>query len=240
MEDHQSGPSLGEAGPIKPLKVIVFDCDGVLFDSKDANIRFYSHILEQIGHSPVRPDQHEYIHMHTVSESLRYLLPEDDLFHAAASYCQGIDFRAFNVYLRRQPGLVEVLELAKGSYHTALATNRTVSTHDVLAHFDLAKYFDLVVSASDVSFPKPHPESMQRILKAFGATAEEILYVGDSPVDEALAEATGVYFVAYKNPSLKAHMHVEHFSELVPVLGGDRSRLLSPRENVQLLESSFL
>jgi phosphoglycolate phosphatase len=205
--------------------VIAFDCDGVLFDSKEANIRFYSHIMDQIGHAPVRPDQQEYIHMHPVRESLRFLLGDDEQgYEQAWSYCQGIDFRAFNAYLRCEPGLRETLELAKSGYHTALATNRTVSTHEVLSHFGLDKYFDLVVSASDVRFPKPHPESMERILGAFNVSPDEILYVGDSAVDETLAASTGVYFAAYKNPGLKAHIHIGHFRELYSVLECETAR----------------
>jgi HAD superfamily hydrolase (TIGR01509 family) len=228
--DHRDHPDCPDdptgMKPFKPLKVIVFDCDGVLFDSKEANIRFYTHVLKQVGRPPVRADQHEYIHMYPVSHSLRYLLEDDDHYHAAMSYCQGMDFKEFHAYLRCEPGLVEVLELSKSFYHTAMATNRTISTRDVLAHFDLEKYFDLVVSASDVEFPKPHPEAMLKIMGAFGAKAEEVLYVGDSSVDEGLAMATGVYFAAYKNTKLRAHMHVSHFNELLPVLNGDPSARL--------------
>jgi len=209
----------------QPLKVIAFDCDGVLFDSKEANARFYSHIMDTTGYPPVRPEQQDYIHMHPVRESLRYLLGDDEeSFQKAWKYCQGIDFRAFNQHLRCEPGLHEILALAKAGYHTALATNRTVSTREVLSHFNLEKYFDLVVSASDVSFPKPHPESMERILDTFKVKPWEVLYVGDSSVDEALAGATGVYFAAYKNPHLEAHLHIKHFQELYSVLKCEQSK----------------
>jgi phosphoglycolate phosphatase len=202
-----------------PLKVVAFDCDGVLFDSKEANIRFYSHIMDFIGRPGVRPDQQEYIHMHPVRESLHYLLGQDqEAFDKAWAYCQGIDFRAFNACLRCEPGLRKTLELAKSAFSTALATNRTVSTREVLSHFHLDKYFDLVVSASDVRFPKPHPDIMKRILDTFNASPNEILYVGDSSVDEELAAVTGVYFAAYKNDKLRAHIHVNHFHELYSIL----------------------
>jgi phosphoglycolate phosphatase len=201
------------------LKVVAFDCDGVLFDSKDANIRFYSHIMSYIGYPQVRLDQQEYIHMHPVRESLRFLLADDaEAFEKAWKYCQSIDFRAFNAYLRCEPGLHEILSLASSAYSVALATNRTVSTRDVLTYFNLDGYFDLVVSASDVQFPKPHPETMERISDVFGVTAEQILYVGDSTVDEELAASTGVYFAAYKNLKLKAHFHISHFNELHSLL----------------------
>lgn len=208
----------------KPLQVIAFDCDGVLFDSKEANARYYSHILHVIGHSPVRPDQQEFIHMHPVRESLRYLLPDEETYERAWTYCRQIDFRPFNAYLHCEPGLFEMLELAKSSYRVAMATNRTVSTHEVLAHFHIDKYFDLVVSAMDVQHPKPHPESMERIIDAFKVSPQQILYVGDSAVDEALAMATGVYFAAYKNPRLKAHLHLNHFEELCSILKADKAR----------------
>ncbi|MCE5242064.1 MAG: HAD family hydrolase [Syntrophobacteraceae bacterium] len=202
----------------RSLRLVAFDCDGVIFDSKDANVEFYTHILEQVGSGPVRPDQYEFIHMHPVSESLRYLLGEGAHLKSALEYSQTIDFRDFNAHLRREPGVLEILKLSKAAYKTALATNRTVSTRDVLVYHGLESYFDLIVSASDVSFPKPHPEIMLRILAAFGIPAEEVIYIGDSAVDEAMAEASGVFFVAYKNPELRADLHVEHFDQLYPLL----------------------
>lgn len=200
--------------PLDDLKVIAFDCDGVLFDSREANIGFYNYILAQQGFPPVRPEQHDYIHMHPVRDSLRYLLGEGPIFEAAFDFAQQMDYRLFNACLRLEPGLLDLLQVVHRRYCTALATNRTVSTHQVLEHFHIQHYFDLVVSASDVAFPKPHPEIMERIMEAFQAKPRQILFVGDSPVDEALAEATGVIFVAYKNPKLNAHAHVSHFQEL--------------------------
>jgi len=134
--DHQSDGS-------GPFEVIAFDCDGVLFDSKEANVRFYSCILEHIGRPPIQPEQQEYIHMHPVRESLRYLVGEGKGFEEAWNYVQSIDFEQFNACLRPEPGLVKLLEQAQTYYHTALATNRTVSTRQVLAHFHIEKYFDL-------------------------------------------------------------------------------------------------
>jgi HAD superfamily hydrolase (TIGR01549 family) len=203
---------------VQPLKVIAFDCDGVLFDSKEANVRFYSHILEVIGLPPVRPDQQESIHMLPVRDSLAYLIGNGTDFERAWKYTQGIDFHEFNSHLQCEPGLVEILELAGSLYRTALVTNRTVSTRDVLALYDLEKYFDFIVSASDVQFPKPHPELMERVFTVFDASPEEVLYIGDSRVDEGLALATGIYFVAYKNPELRAHLHIQHFDELHAIL----------------------
>ncbi|HEX9949261.1 MAG TPA: HAD hydrolase-like protein, partial [Thermodesulfobacteriota bacterium] len=42
------------------IKVIIFDCDGVLFDSKEANIAFYNQILSQFNLPPLTIAEVEY------------------------------------------------------------------------------------------------------------------------------------------------------------------------------------
>lgn len=207
-----------------PFEVIAFDCDGVLFDSKEANVRFYSHIMAHIGNPPVRPEAHGFIHMHPVRESLHFLVGDGPAFDAAWEYAQGIDFEEFNACLHPEPGLVDLLKQTQTYYHTALATNRTVSTRQVLAYFHIEEYFDMVVSAADVAFPKPHPEIMETIMKNFQVSPKQVLFVGDSQVDEGLARATGVFFVAYKNAALQADLHISHFRELQPVLFANNNK----------------
>ncbi len=200
--------------PVNSLKVVAFDCDGVLFDSKEANILFYNVILDMLGRPPVREDQVEYLHMHSARESLLYLLGAGALYEMAMDHCMKMDFSRFHSRLQCEPGLVAFLESIKPSYGIAMATNRTVSTRDVLEHFLLDHFFDVVVTAADVPRPKPHPDIMERILETFGVSPAEVLYIGDSLVDEEVAAATNVYFAAYKNPKLNAHLHVGHFREL--------------------------
>ncbi|SMC23138.1 haloacid dehalogenase superfamily, subfamily IA, variant 3 with third motif having DD or ED/haloacid dehalogenase superfamily, subfamily IA, variant 1 with third motif having Dx(3-4)D or Dx(3-4)E [Desulfacinum hydrothermale DSM 13146] len=204
-------------------KVVVFDCDGVLFDSREANVRFYNHILARLGRPEVRPDQEDYIHMHSARESLAYLLGSGPLLDEAWRHCQSIDFRIFNRYLRKEPGLEEFLAFLRPHCRIALATNRTVSTPQILESFGLRAYFDLVVTAADVNHPKPHPESMEKILRSFQSPARHVLFIGDSQVDAMLAQNSGVIFVAYKNPELQAHVHADSFRDLqywlAPALG---------------------
>jgi len=215
QKDTNNGARDSFIAGVRNLKVIALDCDGVLFDSREANTHFYTHIMGVIGRPPIRADQQEYVHMHPVRESLIYLTGgEGRDFDRAFEYFKTIDFGPFNNYLRREPGLVSFLKLAHKHFQTALATNRTVSTLELLKQFKLREYFDLVLSASDVRNPKPHPEIMERIFDEFKVLPGHVLYIGDSSVDETLALATGVHFVSYKNPSLKAGLHINHFQEL--------------------------
>ena len=69
----------------------------------------------------------------------------------------------------------------------------------LMERFKLGPYFDMVMTALDVEHPKPHPESVKRILAGLAVPPEETLYVGDSEVDMKTALAAGVRFVSYKN-----------------------------------------
>jgi len=43
----------------------IFDCDGVLFDSKEANRHYYNFIATELGREELSPEELEYVHMHT-------------------------------------------------------------------------------------------------------------------------------------------------------------------------------
>jgi HAD superfamily hydrolase (TIGR01509 family) len=218
--ERMAGPDSEGGGPIDKasLKAVVFDCDGVIFDSREANVRYYDHILKTMGLPPVRRDQVEFVHMHASDESLRELVGEGPALEEALRLCRTLDYSPFKDGLECEPGLAPLLEGLRPSYRIGMATNRGASTHSLLEHFNIHMHFDLVVTTVDVQHPKPHPESMERIMEAFGTAPEEILYIGDTKVDEDLALATGVYFTAYKNPDLKAHLHIGHFDELSRIL----------------------
>jgi phosphoglycolate phosphatase-like HAD superfamily hydrolase len=61
-----------------------------------------------------------------------------------------------------------------------------------LEQLEIAEYFDLVVSGSDVVRHKPHPEGIQRILSDFGVSPGQTLMVGDSVSDIVASRAAGV------------------------------------------------
>ncbi len=207
------------------VELVVFDCDGVLFDSKDANIRFYNFILEKYGFPPVEPGQSAFIHMHSARESLEFLMGSNaQLVAEAWDYCQQLDFSRFNRYLKPEPGIVQLLARLQPHYRVALATNRTVSATDVLRHFRLDDYFHLVVTAADVPRPKPHPDIMEKILDHFRVAPRKVLFVGDSSLDQQMAKATGTLFAAYRNPRLKGDLQLEHFARL--------QRLLVPEDGL--------
>jgi phosphoglycolate phosphatase len=201
------------------LKVIAFDCDGVMFDSREANRAFYDHMLEQADLPAMTPEQVDYAHMHTVDEALTYLIHDAAVRERIQTYRRQIGYQPFLKYMQMEPGLVPLLAKLRPRYKTAVATNRTDTMARVLADNGIDHLFDLVVCALDVTFPKPHPEALHKVAEHFAAAPHEVLYIGDSTVDEMAARAAGVPFVAYANPALTADHHIRRLEEIAGLLG---------------------
>lgn len=187
--------------PRGEVDCVIYDCDGVLFDSLDANQRLYNRIVTSVGRHPLEEEELWYCHTHTVYEAIKYLCKNDgDLEKKALDVLKTVDLRDFIDYLKIEPNLVETLEaLQERNIRRAISTNRTTTMKHIIERFDLGRYFEMVVTALDVKHPKPHPESVEKILQAFNLQREKTLYVGDSEVDKETALSSGVRFIAYKN-----------------------------------------
>ncbi|MBA4393107.1 MAG: beta-phosphoglucomutase [Desulfobacca sp.] len=196
------------------LQVIIFDCDGVLFDSRRSNQFFYNHLLSHFGRASLSEENLTYVHMHTVTESVDYLFEDESTRAMANTYRQTLDYTPFIQKMDMEPGLIDFLIFIRPWVKTAICTNRTTTIDHVLKMFALNDHFDLVVSALDVKRPKPDPESIYRILTFFDVKPENCLYIGDSEVDALTAGSAGVPLVAFKNANLSADLHVRGFLEL--------------------------
>jgi len=204
----------------KDIKVVAFDCDGVLFDTEEANTAYYNHLLEHFGRPKMTPEQFTYVHMHTAESSIAFLFPEDDILAAARAYAREITYFPFLKYMDMESDLVPLLDKIRSSVKTAIATNRSDTMLPLLETFDLNTYFDLVVRSIDVERPKPYPDMLHKVLDFFGIEPNQLVYVGDSLLDEQAASAAEVPFIAYRNPSLNAALHISRLQTLEAVANG--------------------
>ena len=205
---------------MKDIVAVIFDCDGVMFDSYEANTVYYNRILAHFGLPSMTPDQLSYVHMHTVDESIRFLFMKDALIQAAQRYRRQTGYLPFIRYMTMEPYLREFLQHIRPRYGTAIATNRTDTMEQVLVEHDLDGWFDVVVTALDVPLPKPHPHQLNAVLHRFGIDPPQAVFIGDSSLDEEAAKAAGIPFIAYKSPKLTAFTHIRDFRCLERILIG--------------------
>jgi len=204
-------------------RAVIFDCDGVLFESRRANLAYYNDVLEYFGASTVSGDDREkslLCHTAASPEVFAALLGEAHV-EAALAYAATLGYQRFIPFLDPEPGIREVLETLARHLPLAVATNRGGSLTEILDHFGLAGYFTTLVTSRDVPRPKPYPDMLLEAANRLDLPAEELLFVGDSKLDRDAAAAAGMPFVAYGPtlgegvPSILSHQELLALTGLV-------------------------
>ncbi len=180
------------------LAGVIFDCDGVMIDSREANRTFYNRVLEHYGLAPMTAEQEQYCHMATSAQALAHILPEE--LHERIPFIgrDVVNYRKQIMPLVKIfPGFLDfAIFLHNHCIRMAVLTNRTANgIRGVLDFFALPPYFDPVMSASE-GCCKPAPGGAMAILSQWAAAPDQVLLIGDSEVDRGCAKACGIPFAA--------------------------------------------
>lgn len=202
----------------------IFDCDGVLLDSKEANIAYYNDILKQLGRDPMSENEIQYVHTHTAEQSVAYLCRHNDkLYKKAISVMKYLNYSDYLNLLHLEPGVVETIQNIRPPLLTAIFTNRSTTMPKLREMFGFDNMFDSILCALDVVRPKPDPEGILKVIDLMGVNKKRAVYIGDSVLDEEAAMNADISFIAYKNRSLNAMFHVKHFKEITSILLPERA-----------------
>jgi HAD superfamily hydrolase (TIGR01509 family) len=206
---------------------VIYDCDGVLFDSLEANTKLYNDLCALVGRGPLREDEMRYVHTHTVYEALHFIFgKENDLEKKALEILKQkqVDLKNYVGYLKMEPHLFQTLErLKEKGILRVINTNRTTSMKYIMERYNLWPFFDMVVTALDVKNPKPHPESIEKIVQAFNLNKEQTVFVGDSEVDQQTARSSGVRFIAYKNKEIANDAYIDDHLALLNIISNEKN-----------------
>lgn len=97
------------------------------------------------------------------------------------------------------PAVLETLsKLEAQGIQLGLCTNKPRPlTEKILAETGLGNFFKVICAGLDLPAGKPHPDNLHACLTGLGSSPEETLVVGDSRVDQAMAETCGTGFVFF-------------------------------------------
>lgn len=200
--------------------MVIYDCDGVIFDSQEAVLAYYDYVCETFNISKIdRTDANavSMAMMKTNEEILNLLTKDQTLVAEMLEFAKNMNFKKFLDHMILEPDMVNTLEALteKGIVNT-IFTNRGHSLHYLLEHFELACYFSYRVTSFDVEKPKPSAEGLYKILSHFNLSKEDVLYIGDSNNDYFAAVEANVDFIAYKNklgdsPIIHNHMEILNY-----------------------------
>lgn len=206
------------------IKLVIFDCDGVLVDSEIISAEVLVEYFSSLG-IPIEYDyvQNNYLGRHfsyvieDVSSSYNIQLPDD----VETIYREKLQ-RAFNNELQPVEGITDVLSHLSVDYCLA-SSSSPQRIHNSLQNTSLIKWFEgRIFSADQVENGKPAPDLFLRAAEVMAYNPDNCLVIEDSK--------SGI------QAALSAGMEVIHFiggSHLKP----DKAQILSSQNmNVPVID----
>jgi phosphoglycolate phosphatase-like HAD superfamily hydrolase len=132
------------------IELVVFDADGVLFDSFHSNIAYYNAIFEQVGEPPLDDEEEiDSISMATAHLFNRRARGNAALIERMNQVSAELEFAPFFELLKPPFDLRPFMIELKKRYKLGLATNRSATVPALVRHLRLADTFDAIASARD-------------------------------------------------------------------------------------------
>src|SRR5665811_1033483 len=159
-------------------KVVIYDCDGVILDSVESNYVFYNRVMEFLGRAEIDRndgDARRVLHTYSFNDVMEYFFTGDVQREDAFRFAKTIHYRDLMPFMRMEDGFVNALDQLRGHTSLAICTNRATSMDMIIEDFGLTGYFEFVMTASQVTHPKPHPEPLLKVLAYFEVKPEEAL-----------------------------------------------------------------
>ena len=188
------------------ISAVIFDMDGVLFDSEPYHDQTTTSILESYGakgaYEAIRPyvgrsPEDMWAAMKTkydISASVEDLVELQWKKNIAGLKDSGLE---------RSEGLSELLEFChnKGIRVAVASSSRQDFMEAVFDHLDLWKYVEVFASGSEVENGKPMPDIFLLAATRLDIDPERCLVVEDSTAGVQAGRMAGMYTIGYDNPT---------------------------------------
>jgi len=174
--------------------LVLFDMDGTLISSGEGILSSYMLTLEHFGVYDKTPEDLRFMLGPPIRDSFRTLgcfeeSQIEDVVTKCREYFAENGMKGFYLF----DGVVDMLEALKSKdIKMAVATSaRTTSAKECLGHFDIAKYFEIIVGANQDGSRSEKPEIIAYILKSLSKGYNPIM-IGDRKFDILGAKAHGM------------------------------------------------
>jgi HAD superfamily hydrolase (TIGR01509 family) len=184
---------------VRPLDLVIFDCDGVLVDSELIANRVFAALLGELG----LPVTLEYLFENFVGRSMQHCWEQVGVMLGApvsAQVREDLQFRTLAA-LRSEVKAVQGVEAVLDSLHLPYCVASS-GTHEKMATTLgatglLPRFQDRIFSATEVARGKPAPDIFLHAAARCGADPSACAVIEDSPAGVEAGVAAGMRVYGY-------------------------------------------
>jgi len=170
------------------IEAVLFDLDGVIINSFESWYQAFNAMLRRYGKEEISREE---FRVKCWGPDLKHNLDAWNLDEEAGHYC--IDKQLELVELIELfPDAKEVLSRIRHKYKVGLVTNTPKkNVARILEHFQLARFFDVVLTGDDVHEGKPNAEMVIEACRRLKVKPENVILVGDTESDFQAGKSAG-------------------------------------------------
>lgn len=182
-------------------KVLLFDLDGTLIDSKTTIAHHFIKALDDLNINHI-------ITAKDIEDNLE--IPFEDLISLFNVNMTALQFKEFIQKYRDNyhnsplngtkvfEGTYETLSLLKKlNYNIVIATGKHIENAvDILEKLQLTKYFDFIQGWEDGLKPKPEPDILVKAIEKIGKSSKDCIMIGDTHVDILAGQSINIPTIA--------------------------------------------
>lgn len=165
------------------IKGIIFDMDGTIIDTNDLVVECIRSSVEE--YLKFTPKEEDIINILGKPLKIQMGFFSGEYIDDMVSYYSKLYRLNRDEKTMIFDGVISLLnELNKKNIKMAIVSNKgNKGIQHALKKFNIEKYFDIVISVNDVENKKPHPEGVRKVLKSWGFSPGEVIFIGDSNND---------------------------------------------------------
>jgi phosphoglycolate phosphatase len=177
--------------------IILFDLDGTLIESTDAIVSTFHHSFKMHNVPLVEDEKIKQLIGYPLEIMYAELgIAENNILDFVDTYKE--EYRKISTQKTELlPNALEAIELASTFAELGIVTTKTGKYSKVLLeHFNLMKYFKVLVGREDVDKPKPDAEPIIKALESFNLKGKDVYMIGDTKLDLLCAKNAKVNSIA--------------------------------------------